>query len=406
MSGAPTLLAMLRLALQAIRRNVLRSTLTVLGIVIGVAAVIVLVTLGAGATARVTSDIARLGTNVLMVRPGQSFHGGGARGESAPLEVADAQAIARDVPGVAAVAPVAMRPLQVIAGARNRATTITGSTAAYLIARNWRVVGGRAFSDAEERAGKAVCLLGDTVRDDLFGAQNPLGQRVRLGKLSCTVVGLLEEKGESAFGSDQDDFVLVPLRWLHRRLAGNFDVSSLLVTAFPGEPSARIQADIERLMRERRRVAVGEEDFSVRDMKELAETFASTTRVLTGLLGAVAAVSLLVGGIGIMNIMLVSVTERTREIGIRLAIGALGREVLTQFLVEAVALSSLGGALGIALGLIGAYFGASALEVPFVPQLGVVLFAFGFSAAIGIAFGFWPARQAAQLDPIEALRHE
>jgi len=396
---------MLRLALQAIRRNALRSTLTVLGIVIGVAAVIILVTLGAGATARVTSDIRKLGTNVLMVRPGQSFYGG-ARGESRPFDVADAQAIAREIPGVAAAAPVINRPMQVIAGARNRATAITGSTASFLITRSWAVVRGRAFSDAEERAGKAVCLLGDTVRKDLFGAQNALGQRVRLGKLSCTVIGMLEAKGESAFGTDQDDFVLVPLRWFHRRLAGNFDVGVIFVTAFKGEPTPRIQADIERLMRERRRVAFGQEDFSVRDMKELADTFASTTRVLTGLLGAVAAVSLLVGGIGIMNIMLVSVTERTREIGLRLALGALGREVLTQFLVEAVALSSLGGALGIAIGLAVAAAGADALEVPFVPQLGVVLFAFGFSAAIGIAFGFWPARQAALLDPIEALRHE
>jgi putative ABC transport system permease protein len=397
---------MLRLALQAIRRNKLRSSLTVLGIVIGVAAVIVLVTLGAGATARVTSDIAKLGTGVLMVRPGQSFHGGGARGEATPLEVSDAIAIERDVPGIAATAPVASRPFQVIAGGRNRATAITGSTADYLVARNWPVVKGRAFSDGEERAGKAVCLLGETVREDLFGAQNALGQRIRIGKLACTVIGLLEAKGESAFGSDQDDFVLVPLRWFHRRLAGNLDVGTIFVAAAPGEATARVQADIERLMRERRRVDPGQEDFQVRDMKELADTFASTTRVLTGLLGAVAAVSLLVGGIGIMNIMLVSVTERTREIGIRLAIGALGREVLTQFLVEAVALSSFGGALGIAIGLTAAYFGSGALEVPFVPQLHVVLYAFGFSAAIGIAFGFWPARQAAQLDPIEALRHE
>jgi putative ABC transport system permease protein len=397
---------MWRLAWQAIRRNKLRSALTMLGIVIGVAAVIVLVTLGAGATAQVTSDIAKLGTNVLMVRPGQMFHSGGARSEATPLEMADAAAIEREIAGVAAAAPVASRPAQAIAGARNRATSITGSTADYLATRNWAVTSGRAFSDAEERAGKAVCLLGDTVRDDLFGAQDPLGQRVRLGKLSCSVIGVLEEKGESAFGSDQDDFVLVPLRWFHRRLAGNFDVGAIFVGTNPGENTTRLKSEIEQLMRERRRVAPGDEDFMVRDMKELAETFASTTRVLTGLLGAVAAVSLIVGGIGIMNIMLVSVTERTREIGIRLAIGALGREVLTQFLVEAVALSSLGGAFGIALGLAGAYFGAGALGVPFVPQLSVVLQAFGISAAIGIAFGYWPARNAAQLDPIEALRHE
>jgi putative ABC transport system permease protein len=397
---------MLRLALLAIRRNALRSSLTVLGIVIGVAAVIILVTLGAGATARVTADIAKLGTNVLMLRPGQSFHGGGARAEAAPLETGDAAAIAHELAGVAAVAPVATRPAQVIAGARNRSTGITGSSADYLVTRSWRVVAGRAFSDAEERAGKAVCLLGDTVREDLFGAQNPLGERIRIGALSCSVIGLLEPKGESAFGSDQDDFVLVPLRWFQRRVAGNLDVGAIFVAAEPGVSTARLQSEIEQLMRERRRVARGAEDFQVRDMKELAATFASTTRVLTGLLGAVAAVSLVVGGIGIMNIMLVSVTERTREIGIRLAIGALGREVLTQFLVEAVALSSLGGVLGIVLGLAIAAAGARALDVPFVPQLSVVAIAVGFSAAIGIAFGYWPARQAAQLDPIEALRHE
>ena len=398
---------MLRLALQAIRRNVLRSSLTVLGIVIGVAAVIMMVTVGAGATAQVAADLEKLGTNVLMVRPGQSFHGsGGARGEAELLSVEDATALRDEIAGVLAVAPVASRPLQAIAGSRNRSTSATGSTADYLVARNWRVEEGRVFSDAEERAGKAVCLIGDTVRDDLFGAQSALGQRLRLGQLSCAVIGVLEEKGESAFGSDQDDFVLVPLRWFHRRLAGNFDVGMIFVAAQPGVASSRVQRDIETLMRERRRAADGEDDFSVRDMKELVAAFTSTTRLLTSLLGGVAAVSLLVGGIGIMNIMLVSVTERTREIGIRLAIGALGSEVLTQFLVEAVVLSSLGGAMGITLGLAAAAAGANALGVPFVPELSVVLVAFSFSAAIGIAFGYWPARQAAQLDPIEALRHE
>ncbi len=401
------LLNMLRLALQAIRRNVLRSSLTVLGIVIGVAAVITMVTVGNGATAQVTSDLAKLGTNVLMVRPGQSFHGGGGtRGEAAPLSVEDATALRHEIAGVLAAAPIASRPLQAIAGGRNRATSATGTTADYLIARNWRVAEGRVFSDAEERAGKAVCLIGDTVRDDLFGAQSALGQRLRLGQLSCAVIGVLEEKGESAFGSDQDDVVLVPLRWFHRRLAGNFDVGTIFVAAQPGVPSWRVQRDIENLMRERRRTADGEDDFSVTDMKEIVAAFTSTTRILTSLLGGVAAVSLLVGGIGIMNIMLVSVTERTREIGIRLAIGALGREVLTQFLVEAVVLSSLGGAMGIALGLAAAAAGANALGVPFVPDLSIVLIAFSFSAAIGIAFGYWPARQAARLDPIEALRHE
>ncbi|MBM4384740.1 MAG: ABC transporter permease [Deltaproteobacteria bacterium] len=398
---------MLRLALQAIRRNVLRSSLTVLGIVIGVASVIIMVTLGAGATQRVTNDLQKLGTNTLMVRPGQSFHGGGgARGMAAMLKVEDAEAIEREIAGVAAVAPMSQQQMQAIAGSQNRSTSVIGSTASYLAVRNWAVSSGRAFSDAEERAGKAVCLLGDTVRRELFGAQSPLGQRVRLGQLSCAVIGVLEAKGESAFGSDQDDFVLVPLRWYHRRVAGNTDVGTIHLAALPGVSTSTVQRDTERLMRERRRTGNGDDDFSVRDMKEIVSAFTTTTRVLTGLLGAVAAVSLIVGGIGIMNIMLVSVTERTREIGIRLAIGALEREVLTQFLVEAVVLSSLGGVVGIGLGLAAAAGGAGALGVPFVPEPSVVLLAFAFSAAIGVAFGYWPAQQAARLDPIEALRHE
>jgi putative ABC transport system permease protein len=400
------LASMLRLALQAIRRNPLRSSLTVLGIVIGVAAVITMVTIGAGATARVTADLSQLGTNLLMVRPGQGQMGpGGARSDAPPFEYADAVAIARQVPGVAAVAPSASRPVQAIAASRNRSTSVTGSTAAFLAVRAWALDSGRPFSASEERAGKAVCLVGATVRRELFGAQDPLGERLRLGKLSCTVIGTLASKGESSFGTDQDDFVLVPLRFFQRRLAGNLDVATIQVSALKGVSTQKVQADLERLLRERRRVK-GEDDFSVRDMKEIATAVAGTTQVMTALLGAVAAVSLLVGGIGIMNIMLVSVTERTREIGIRLAIGALEREVLLQFLVEAVMLSSVGGLLGIAVGLGGAYAGVRTLGVPFVFQPGVVLLAFGFSAAVGVAFGWFPARQAARMDPIDALRHE
>jgi putative ABC transport system permease protein len=330
---------------------------------------------------------------------------GGARSDAPPFEYADAVAIARQVPGVAAVAPTASRPVQAIAASRNRSTSVTGSTAAFLAVRAWALDSGRPFSASEERAGKAVCLLGATVRRELFGAQDPLGERLRLGKLACTVIGTLASKGESSFGTDQDDFVLVPLRFFQRRLAGNLDVTTIQVSALKGVSTQKVQADLERLLRERRRVK-GEDDFSVRDMKEIATAVAGTTQVMTALLGAVAAVSLLVGGIGIMNIMLVSVTERTREIGIRLAIGALEREVLLQFLVEAVMLSSVGGVLGIAAGLGGAYAGVRALGVPFVFQPGIVLLAFAFSAAVGVAFGWFPARQAARLDPIEALRHE
>jgi putative ABC transport system permease protein len=399
--------SMIRLALVAIRRNVLRSSLTVLGIVIGVAAVITMTTIGAGATAKVTADIAKLGTNLLLVRPGQGYGGGGgARSDAPPFKVADADAIAREVPGIQAVAPTAQKPVQAIAGAKNWSTSVNGSTASFLTVRSWGLASGRGFTDSEERAGNAVCILGETVRRELFASADPVGSRIRLGKLTCLVIGLLEPKGESSFGQDQDDIVLVPLRWMQRTLAGNTDVGAIFASARDGVSTTKVQDEITRLLRERRRSPTGEDDFQIRDMKEIATALTATTRVMTSLLGAVAAVSLLVGGIGIMNIMLVSVTERTREIGIRLAIGALEREVLTQFLVEAVVLSSVGGVVGIVLGLAAAAAGTRAIGAPFVFQPGIVVLAFVFSAAIGVAFGFFPARQAARLDPIEALRHE
>ncbi|MBI5137068.1 MAG: ABC transporter permease [Nitrospirae bacterium] len=397
----------LLLALREIRRNVLRSALTTLGIVIGVAAVITMVTIGNGATAQVTADIASLGTNLLQVRPGQGFPGhGGSRSSAPPFEVKDADAIA-DLSGVAAAAPTASQSVQAIYGNLNRTTTVTGSSNAFLVTRNWRLEAGRSFGEGEVRAGKSVCIVGATVRKELFGGQNPLGENIRLGKLACEVIGILSPKGQSGFGTDQDDFVLVPLRAFQRRIAGNTAVRLIFVSAGDGVATEKVKADIERLMRERRRIAGNlEDDFNVRDMQEIVGALTGTTRVLTALLGAVAAVSLLVGGIGIMNIMLVSVTERTREIGIRLAIGALEREVLMQFLVEASVLSSFGGLAGIALGLGAAAGGARLLEVPFLPDPGIVVLAFGFSTAVGLVFGFFPARRAARLDPIEALRHE
>jgi len=399
--------SMVRLALHAIRRNVLRSSLTVLGIVIGVAAVIAMVTIGAGATAKVTSDLASLGTNLLLVRPGQGQQGpGGARSDAPAFEIEDARAILREVGGVAAVAPTASKPAQAIVGSRNWSTSVTGSTASFLDVRSWQLAGGRSFTESEERAGKAVCLIGATVQRELYGGRDPLAERMRLGKLSCEVIGTLQSKGESTFGQDQDDFVLVPLRFFQRRLAGNLEVGAIFVSARDGASTSKVQADLEQLLRERRRSASSDDDFSVRDMKEIATAVTGTTRVMTGLLGAVAAVSLLVGGIGIMNIMLVSVTERTREIGIRLAIGALEREVLAQFLIEAVVLSSVGGVVGIVVGLALAIAGVRTLSLPFVFQPGIVVLAFVFSAAVGVIFGYFPARQAARLDPIEALRHE
>jgi len=397
-----------QLAQREIRRNVLRSSLTILGIVIGVAAVIALVTLGKGATLQVTEQIASLGSNLLQVRPGQDFHGpGGASAGAIPFRDDDVEAIAKEVTGIRAVASTSNKGTQAIYGNLNWATQVTGSTNDYLTVRDWPLASGRLFSDSEQRAGSAVCLIGATVKQELFGNQDPLGASLRLEKLSCQVVGVLASKGQSSFGSDQDDFILIPLRTLQRRIAGNTDVTGIFISASDRATIDKTKDDLTRLLRERRHVAAGDPDnFNVRDMQEIMTTLTGTTRILTSLLGAVAAVSLLVGGIGIMNIMLVSVTERTREIGIRLAIGALGSEVLLQFLVEAVVLSTFGGVVGIILGLSGAAAAASALEMPFVLSPQIVVIAFFFSAAVGVIFGYFPARQAARLDPIEALRHE
>jgi putative ABC transport system permease protein len=396
----------LLLALREIRRNLLRSALTTLGIVIGVAAVIIMVTIGRGATAQVAAQIASLGTNLVLVRPGQRL-APGQRSAAKPFEIEDADAIGREVGGIAGVAPSAAQGMVAIAGNESWSTSVTGITSEYLAVRNWRLGDGRPFNDGELRRGAAVCILGETVRRELFGYQDPLGAKVRLKKLSCQVVGVLEAKGQSAMGSDQDDLILVPLRTFWRRVAGKQEVSFIQVSAREDTPTETVQRDIERLLRERRHISRGEDDdFSVMDMKEITRTLTGTTQVMTALLGAVAAVSLLVGGIGIMNIMLVSVTERTREIGTRLAIGALEREVLTQFLVEAVVLSGFGGLVGVVVALAAAASMAGLLQVPFIFDGGVVVLALAFAAAVGIGFGYFPARKAARMDPIEALRHE
>jgi putative ABC transport system permease protein len=396
----------LLLALREIRRNLMRSTLTMLGIVIGVASVIVMVNLGNSATAQVAEQISSLGSNLLMVRTGQRL-GFGQRSEAENFDIEDAEAISREVGGVAAVAPGASQPMTAIYGNQNWSTTVTGSDNNYFPVGNWNLAKGREFSPSELRAGAAVCILGDGVRKELFGSQNALGEKLRLNKLSCQVIGLLESKGQSAGGRDQDDLVVIPLRTFWRRVAGKQDVQMIYVSAREGVSTSKVQRDIELLMRERRRIAANEDDdFNVRDMKEIAAALTGTTKVLTTLLGAVAAVSLLVGGIGIMNIMLVSVIERTREIGIRLAIGALEREVLLQFLVEAVVLSSFGGLLGILLAVATTYGLAALMGMPPLLDAGIMLLAFLFSAAVGVIFGFFPARKAARQDPIEALRYE
>jgi putative ABC transport system permease protein len=392
------------MSLREIRRNTLRSLLTMLGVIIGVGAVVVLVTLGKGASAKVESDIAKLGNNLLIVSPGASRRGPAAN-TARSFERADVAAIRREVSGIAALAPAAQKQTLVVAGNRNWTTPVVGTTPEYLEVRSYTLAAGRAFTDSEANSGRAVVILGQTVREELFGSQDPIGQQVRVGRVPAEVIGLLAPKGQAAMGQNQDDIVLMPLVTYQRRVAGNNDISSIYVSAAEGRPTILVQNQIESLLRQRRRPA-GEDDFNVRDMAEIAATMASATGAMTALLGAIAGVSLLVGGIGIMNIMLVSVTERTREIGIRLSIGALPGEVLLQFLIEAVVLSSLGGLLGILSGLTGGWFAAQKLDVPFVVVPQIVLVAFLFSAAVGVVFGILPARRAARLNPIEALRHE
>jgi putative ABC transport system permease protein len=394
------------LALRAIRRNLLRSFLTILGIVIGVAAVITMVTLGDGATRVVTEQISSLGSNLLTLRPGQRLGGFGFLG--APnFKIEDAEALKSQISGIRVLAPTVNRSVTVIAGANNWATSINGSTLDYFSAGNWKLEEGRYFNESEERAGKAVCVIGNTVKRELFGNQNPIGSEIRIKQFACEVIGLLAAKGQSAMGTDQDDTIIMPLRTVQRRLTGNTDVRAVMVSVKDEVSTDKVKKQIEQLMRERRRLADNEDNnFTVYDTRQIAETLTGTIKVMTTLLGAVAAVSLLVGGIGIMNIMLVSVTERTREIGIRLAIGALEREVLLQFLIEAVVLSAFGGVVGIGFAVVASAGLAHLMQVPFLFNPGINLLAFFFAAAIGVIFGFFPARRAAGLNPIDALRHE
>ncbi|MCC7536368.1 MAG: ABC transporter permease [Deltaproteobacteria bacterium] len=394
------------MALREIRRNAMRSVLTTLGVVIGVAAVIAMVTLGEGATARVTGEISGLGRNMLIVVPG-SARRSAAISNAAPFDRDDVRAIATEVPGVRAAAPSASRPILAVYGNKNWSTIVTGSDNAFFDVRSWTFLAGRRFEEAELLSGAPVCVIGATVRKELFGATDPIGAAIRVRNVACEVVGHLDSKGRSTFGDDQDDFVVMPLVTFQRRIAGNDDVAAVFVSADDTVSTEEVQDRLEILMRQRRRIGpADEDDFLVRDMKEITRVLETATGVLTTLLGAIAAVSLLVGGIGIMNVMLVSVTERTREIGVRLAIGAREREVLLQFLVEAVVLSTLGGLLGIGLGLAGSYGAARALSLPFVFLPQIIVIAFVFSAIVGIAFGFFPARKAARLNPIDALRYE
>ena len=398
----------LLLALQAIFRNTLRSALTVLGVVIGVAAVIALVTLGQGSTAQVTSDVESLGTSILTLRPGAQGMGPGRDTSAQPFTLGDVDALETELPAVATAAPYGSQTMTAVLGSNSDTPQVVGTDGRYLAAMDWEIVSGRGFTDSEVSGAQAVCLLGQTVREALFDTEtDPEGTRIRLGTLSCKVIGVLEERGSGSFGMDQDDVVIVPMRTLQVRVLGNTDVSSITVAVADGYSTDEATTEIEALMRERRGISATEtDDFSVMDMAQMASMLSSVTSTLTGLLSAVAGVSLVVGGIGIMNIMLVSVTERTREIGIRLAVGATAGQVMLQFLVEAVVLSIMGGVIGIAVGLAIAGIAGGQMGLPFAPNLGVVAGAFVFSGLVGVVFGYFPARRAARLDPIEALRYQ
>ncbi len=396
-----------RLSLRSVTRNPLRSFLTLLGIVIGVAAVIAMITIGSGTTAKVQEDIARLGSNLLVVNASRPTRGGGNSFTPRRLDAADVEALSLGLSGVTAVSATAQRQQRIVYGAQNMTVEVTGTDTEYLVARDWDVAIGRSFMESEVRSGGSVCVIGQTVRQEFFGSGDAIDQTIRVNRMNCRVIGVLDAKGTAGFGQDQDAVVLMPLSTFQRRIAGNRDVGSIYISAQDGVETQGVAEEIGAIMRQTRRIAPDQEDnFAVRDMTQIADAVTSTTTVMTGMLGALAGVSLLVGGIGIMNIMLVSVTERTREIGVRLAIGAHERDILLQFLVEATVLSALGGVFGVIIGLSLAGLASSLLAIPFVPSVSVIALSVGFSALIGMVFGFFPAMRGARLDPIDALRHE
>ncbi len=395
------------LAFRSIRRNLMRSFLTTLGIIIGVAAVITMVTLGEATTLAVQKQIASLGNNILLVRPGQGFGRGGGGPQPPDFDDRDVAAIRDQIAGITAVAPQAGSSVTAVYEGSNWTTTVTGTTSGYFKIQPWPLVAGRNFEPVEEEAGKAVCIIGNTVRKNLFTQTSPVGLRVRLNGISCLIIGVLSARGQAGFGGDQDDVVIMPIKTVQRRLTGNRDVRLMQVGVDQKYDSAAVQNAITDLLRERRQITgAKQDDFNIFDTAQISATLTGTTRLLTSIVTAVAAISLVVGGIGIMNIMLVSVTERTREIGIRLAIGALANEVLTQFLVEAIVLSCLGGAIGVVLAQLLVLVIAPLMQVPwlFVPRINII--AFLIAGGIGVVFGYFPARRAAGLNPIDALRYE
>ncbi|MBK9520193.1 MAG: ABC transporter permease [Rhodocyclaceae bacterium] len=407
-------LATLRIAMNALRINKLRSALTMLGIIIGVAAVIVMIAVGRGAQARVEDQIRSLGSNIIMVQSG-SFTGGGARGGSgsqSTISEDDAAALGREIDGIQAAAPTLRGTGQVVAGNANWSTTFYGVTPDYLEVRDWSIVDGRGFEPFEMAGAAKVALIGKTVAANLFGDVNPIDQVIRVRKVPLTIIGVLDRKGQNMMGQDQDDIVLMPITTARKRVIGSTqaksrNVNAIMVKTRDGADMDVAEAGMRELLRQRHRLQVGQDDdFFVRNLSEILQAQEAASRVMAILLAAVASVSLLVGGIGIMNIMLVSVTERTREIGLRMAVGAKGGDILNQFLIEAVTLSLIGGLIGILLGISGDFLVSNFAGWRTELSIDAIFLAAGFAAVIGIFFGYYPAKKASRLSPIEALRYE
>lgn len=396
------------IAIKEIKRNLLRSFLTILGIVIGVASVIAMVMIGDGTTANVQQSISKLGTNMLTLRVGQERRGPPREDNSAkPFTEDDINAIKNELQNIKAVAAENSTKMNIVFGNKSTASSVVGTSNDYFTIKGWELTDGRSFDESELNSGKQICIIGTTIVKQLFGDENPIGVNIRLKNISCNVIGVLKSKGAAAFGNDQDEIVIVPLKMYQQKIKGDKDISSILISITEGKYIENAKVEITALMQERRAVKIDEPDnFHIRDMQDLLSTMTSTTTMLTYLLGSIAGISLLVGGIGIMNIMLVSVTERTREIGTRLAIGAMENEVLLQFLVEAIVLSTLGGIIGIFLGLGIGYVVVGVMNLPFILNTQIVLISFFFSTLIGVFFGYFPARKAARLNPIDALKYE
>lgn len=398
------------LALRQIKRNFLRAFLTMLGVIIGVGAVIVMISLGNGTTQMISDRISSLGSNLLLVFPARAMNPSGAnlRRNFSMQEAQNVQILSQEY--IEALAPISQTSVMLQYQSQNTTTQAQGVDSAFFYVTQWDTSEGRGFEENEYRVGSNVCMIGESVRKNLFSQSNPLGQKIRLNNIVCECIGVLESKGQGGMGNDQDDVILLPMKTFLRSVSGSntlFSINRLMLRAKDGVDSDEVVQSLTRILRQVRNVRAGDRDsFEIMDTKQIAQTLTSTTKTLTALLGLIAGVSLIVGGIGIMNIMLVSVTERTREIGTRMAIGALQSEVLMQFLIESITLSSLGGIVGIIWAFFASFALSKYMEIPFIFDIPTAIIAFLFSAFIGVLFGYLPARRASKLNPIDALRHE